>query len=102
VDAELEDVIAIRELTQGDRSVLVRIGRPQMAADMRSARCTWEIDGLESGPIRLHTDGVDTVQALSLALGMIGDTLAHRARVGSVIEFDGATELGFPTNLRPT
>jgi len=67
---------------------------------MRSARCSWEIDGLESGSVRHHAYGVDTVQALSLALGMIGDHLAHQARLGSAIEFDGTPELGFPTNLR--
>ncbi|KAA9130612.1 DUF6968 family protein [Microbacterium caowuchunii] len=94
------------------RRVLVRDGKPARVIVLRprpfdDAGADWYVD------VRLvdeddeviwssRVGGVDAVQALTLALVRIGDTLAAERAEGHELTFMGDTELGFPVTLPST
>lgn len=78
-DNSIEDVIAIRRLylasEQSEGSeVVVSIGRPEKHGDVEEYRCLYQIRGIGSEKVR-SIAGIDGVQALQGALGVIGADL---------------------------
>lgn len=57
-------------------------------------RCDWVINGLQQGDLRGKSMGVDSAQALLLALAAAGDRLGHEAP--TVRWLDGSGGLGLP------
>lgn len=101
-DIQLGDVIAERRLfLDGEEAVRVRIGQPLLAyTPHEQSACPWIIEGLGSGKLR-YTVGIDRVQALWLALQMIGSTLyaSDEYRAGRLKAFEAGNDhddLGFP------
>jgi hypothetical protein len=94
-------VIAERRLTLSGRStVSVFIGKPEPFPDGNGFYCPYQIVGFGNERIR-RAGGEDTVQALLLALKMIGVDLytSQEARNG-LLTWDagsGEGDLGFPT-----
>jgi hypothetical protein len=94
------EMIASRTVQRAGGSVEVSIGRPR-PLDAQDWGCPYRIDGLLGGPFEGWAGGVDSVQALLLALVQIGDRLAKeratmpgmpRAGAGfPVTDFDDAT-----------
>lgn len=99
---EIEDVgeiIAERELEVSDgRTVRVRIGKPQPFPEGHSFYCPFQIAGLGK-EIIIRAGGVDTFQALILALQMIGATLytSDEARAGK-LTWLGKRNFGIPVD----
>jgi hypothetical protein len=109
-DAILGEVMMSRELNGADGTVItVLIGKPQPFPDGADYFCPWQIVG--AGSEKVHrAGGVDSVQAVILALQMIGATLMNaEAMFGHAFAstvFDPPT-FGFPvppnlTDLLPT
>ncbi len=91
--SDLGDVILTRELARYGKKVLVQVGRPVPFASGKSdCYVPFRIDGLDDEAQVLSAAGIDGVQALLLALGMIGD----RLRIEQGLTFLDSTELGFP------
>ncbi len=99
---ELEDVgeiIAKRELDLADgRTVQVVIGKPQRFPDGHDFYCPIQITGLGK-EIIIRIGGVDSVQALVLALHAISSTLytSDAARAG-MLTWLGRRNFGIPVN----
>lgn len=99
----LGTVIAIRELVlkdeNGDRPVTVRIGMPRPFDDGQDYFCPFEIDGMGKTTVQ-RAGGVDAVQALRLAMTMIGITLyaSEEAKAGQLRWLDEYGDLGFPVH----
>ena len=100
--APFQEAIAERQLlfTAADgstRDVLVQIGRPvKDPEDTGNALCPFRVLGFEE-PDTFVAGGVDSVQALILALEVLTDYLAAKARTrGGSISFLGSSHLGFP------
>jgi hypothetical protein len=97
---KLGTVIATRKLTlAGVKTVTVRIGKPELFPDGLNWYCPYQVDGIGNGRVR-RAGGIDAVQALQLALKMIGADLytSAEARSGS-LTWDAGKEqrdLGFP------
>ena len=95
-DPFLGTVIAERTLESGDRTVRVSIGMPRLYDTGPSYFCPIEI----IGPItntRKRAGGVDPVQALYLALQLIGtDLLFTPERKAGQLSWLGQMDLGFP------
>jgi hypothetical protein len=93
-------VIATRELTLASATtVTVRIGKPELFSDGLNWYCPYQVDGIGNGRVR-RAGGIDAVQALELALKMIGAELytSAAAKSGS-LTWDAASkpsDLGFP------
>ncbi len=89
--------IAERELELGNgRVVRVIIGHPEPFPDGRDFFCSFHIIGLARDKIR-RAGGTDSVQALVLALDMIGATLHASAEYkASQLTWNGESYLGFP------
>lgn len=69
-------VIARRELAlDGDKTVTVEIGKPEEFPGGGGYYCPFKISGMLGDKVR-HAGGVDEVQALHLALQMIGAVLS--------------------------
>ena len=99
-------VIAERELTlDADQKVQVLIGKPERSPDGVDWYCPQQIVGIRSGSVR-YAMGVDPVQALVLALCMVGAELYASAEyeAGRLSWDCGAVkgDLGFPVteNIR--
>jgi hypothetical protein len=99
---ELKDVgvvIATRELTlDGNQKVEVLIGKPEPRPDGIDWYCPYQTIGRESGKV-FYGIGVDTVQALILALSMVGAELycSEEYREGRLTWDCGRNcDLGFP------
>jgi len=90
------DVIAERrlQLSGGTAEVIVTVGRP--ISDGNDYRCDFKITGLGYDKVQ-HAMGVDSVQALLLALMGIGARLytSDEAREGRLTWLD-SRNLGFP------
>lgn len=74
---QLKDVgiqIATRALEAGGKKVTVVIGKPERFPDAEDYYCPYQIVGIGSERVR-YAGGVDAVQALQLALKMIGADL---------------------------
>ena len=97
----LGTVIATRELdlkdADGDRPVIVRIGMPQPTDDEHDYYCPFEIDGLGDRTVR-RAIGIDAVQALQLAIMMIGSilTASDEATDGRLSWLNMQGDFGFP------
>jgi hypothetical protein len=90
-------VIATRQLTQDSRLVTIEIDRPRRISDAGDFACDFRIDGLASGPVRAYAGGVDSIQALLLALAMVGEHLKVESDQGDPLKFVGGDALGLPT-----
>ncbi|GAA2658541.1 MULTISPECIES: DUF6968 family protein [Actinosynnema] len=94
------DVIASRTLLGPNGPVRLLVGRPRPFDDEAPEgdhHCPIRIEGLEDEPVELAVAGVDSLQALILALGAIGD------RIGSArqdLSFLGQPELGLLASQR--
>jgi hypothetical protein len=90
-------VIATRtlDLPRG-RRVIVKIGKPRKFRGDDSYFCPFEIHGLATSGIR-YAGGVDPVQALELAMKIIGVTLyiSNESKAGK-LTWLGDRNLGFP------
>jgi len=95
-DFVLDPVIATRVLESGDETVRVSIGMPRPFETGTAYFCPFEI----VGPItnkRMRAGGFDAVQALSLALQMIGAVLLFTPeRKAGKLTWLGRMDLGFP------
>lgn len=92
-------IIAVRELDlHGGGKVTVTIGKPEKFPDAEDYYCSYQIIGIKRSSVR-YAGGVDAVQALELALKMIGADLytSDEARAGA-LSWKGNDEgdLGFP------
>jgi hypothetical protein len=100
-DVEMRQVVAERVLILApDKRVTARIGLPFTPdAYPLESWCPWQVEGLGSGRVR-PAIGVDSVQALSLAMLMVGSTLyaSEDYRSGRLMAFPGEPygDLGFP------
>lgn len=65
---DIGDVIATRKYQQDRKSVILRIGRPVVEDEVWL--CPWSIDGIDE-PTVIRTGGIDSLQALTLAIDMI-------------------------------
>ena len=96
-ETELKDVIAERQLVgkKGEQAfaVTVKIGRP-MPHPEGDWECPYLISGLPN-PITMRVAGVDAVQALYLALRMIGADLRFRCK-DIHLQWLDMDDLGFP------
>ncbi len=105
---KLENVgamVATRELTlDGSEKVTVLVGKPQPFSNGVDWYCPYQTLGVGSGQVR-YAGGVDEVQALVLALSMIGAELycSEEYRAGR-LKWDCGRDgdLGFPVpeNIR--
>lgn len=95
----IETIIAIREfiLTTG-KKVTVVIGKPEKFPDSDDYYCPYQITGIGNEKIR-YAGGIDAVQALLLALNMIGaDLYTSKEAKKGLLRWKGGDkgELGFP------
>jgi hypothetical protein len=93
-------ILLIEEADGSERTVIVRIGRPQMFSESPDdCFVPYQIVGLGSERVR-YGAGVDSVQALQLVMKMIGADLAalNREYVGAMRWEAGQNEndFGFP------
>jgi hypothetical protein len=95
------EIIAERNLNLvGDRplKVIIRIGKPQIFPDSRDYYCPYQIIGLGKEKIR-YAGGIDSIQALLLALDKIGvDLYSSQEAQSDRLRWEGdeTGELGFP------
>jgi hypothetical protein len=93
-----EDVIASRELcvTDSAETVLVQIGRPT-AVSNSEAKCSYRLvyRGNAEG---MNISGVDSFQALQLALKALPIELRHRQSLplGQMYYLEPGDDMGFP------
>lgn len=90
-------IIATRQLDLADgRKVIVTIGKPEPFPGDAGADyyCPYQITGIKRNKVR-YAGGVDAVQALQLALEMIGADLetSDEARAG-VLSWEAGSERG--------
>ncbi|WP_166355227.1 DUF6968 family protein [Phytoactinopolyspora limicola] len=98
MEVGLERVIAQRVLERHGREVRVLIGEPRpMDGTSGDHVCPYRIEEPDdAASVTSFAVGVDSVQALMLALSKIGDTL--QANHGGVT-FLGRPQLGFPVTV---
>ncbi|HEY5721274.1 MAG TPA: hypothetical protein VIT45_03040 [Allosphingosinicella sp.] len=98
---ELGEIIARRELSlSGGDPVLIEIGIPfEVKLEHSEYRCPYRITGIGSGRVRASI-GIDALQALMLALQVIGSDLysSEEYRTGRLSWFadDWSRSLGLP------
>ena len=98
---QIPNVIATRDLRirtdSGLATVVVAIGQPEQLDDSSDYQCPYQIVGFGDERIR-RAFGVDAIQALQLAMKMIGADLytSAEARNGQLSWLDQIGELGFP------
>lgn len=94
----LGDIIAERVLdAQKDAQlyvVTVRIGRPLKSVGAADFRCPYQVAGIGDDVIR-SASGEDSMQALELAIKMLGAELHFRYKDFSFMWL-GKTDIGFP------
>jgi hypothetical protein len=92
-------VIAVRNLDlRGGKEVVVTIGMPRKTPDEDDYYCPYQITGADRSDIR-YAVGVDAVQALELALRMIGaDLYTSNEALNGALSWEGGIDgdLGFP------
>jgi hypothetical protein len=99
---QLQDVgiqIATRTLSVGGKQVTVVIEKPEEFPEGDNFYCRYQITGIGNGRVR-YAGGVDAVQALQLALKMIGAELytSQEAKTKQ-LSWEAAqspSDLGFP------
>lgn len=92
-------IIANREIVLADgKEVIVTIGKPEKFPDSEDYYCPYQIIGIGNEKVR-YASGIDSIQALFLALKMIGADLytSNEAKAG-VLSWKGGEkgDLGFP------
>lgn len=90
-------MIATRDLTLAEiKTVKVSIGTPAPYSDGKDYYCPYQIIGIGDGKIK-YTSGIDSVQALYLAMKKIGATItaSSEAKSGKLKWLDNL-DLGFP------
>jgi hypothetical protein len=93
-------VVASRTFAlNGEEKVTVLIGKPEKFPDEDDYFCPYQIVGVGSERVR-HAAGVDAVQALQLAMQMIGADLSASKQSGK-LTWLGDDELGFSTPDAP-
>lgn len=95
---DITEPIAQRVLMAGSDPVLVTIGKPVPTEDMEDYYCPFSIEFLGKKKIS-YAVGIDSVQALQLALQKIGvelDYLSMKRRVTISWLSDTPGETGFP------
>lgn len=97
---DIGTVIAVRTLSlSGEEKVTVTIGKPKRFPEGDDYYCPYRIVGIGNERVR-HAGGVDAMQALVLALRMIGAELytSPEARSGALRWMGRSREgdLGFP------
>jgi len=93
-------ILVFEEKGGSERTVNVRIGRPQMFSEPHDDYFVpYQIVGIGSGKVR-YGAGVDSVQALQLMMRMIGaDLEALNREYGGAIKWEAGQnehDLGFP------
>ncbi|WP_437499218.1 DUF6968 family protein [Sorangium sp. So ce1099] len=93
------DMIAERELAlhaSGDtKTIVVRLGRPELEAKGQNWRVLYEIQGPDAGDVRRGmVRGEDSMQAVVLALQILPAELAAFSRRGE-LTWLGERDLGF-------
>lgn len=97
------EVIAIRRLCLNDdekNEVFVTIGKPQPFSDSPDYYCPFQINGLLGRESVFYAGGVDAIQAIQLAMKMIGALLytSDEAKQGRLRWTGGSNgDLGFPS-----
>jgi hypothetical protein len=94
---DVGNVIATRELSlPAGKLVTVLVGKPEKFPDTDDYYCPYQIRGFGSERVR-YAGGSDAVQALELALKMIGTDLytSKEAQAGE-LSWQGGKNLGFP------
>ena len=102
---DIGDIIAVREfyLTENDepnRIVKVSLGKPKAFPDSGGYYCPFQISGAGAENIK-YAAGVDAIQALQLAMVMIGATLQFLNReLEGRLRWEGSSEgdFGFPSS----
>jgi hypothetical protein len=89
---DLGDVIAIRSFEMGSRPIEVRVARPFQTPGHNDYTCRYQIVGFKSSRI-CYSVGIDSMQALMLALQAIGSDLYSSKE--KVTRF-GEDDLGLP------
>lgn len=92
---KITTVIATRVLDLSDgRKVTITIGKPEKFPDAEDYYCPYQIVGIGSEHVR-HAGGIDAVQALELALKMIGADLytSQEAQAG-VLSWNAGSKKG--------
>lgn len=92
-------IVANRELALADgKKVTVTIGKPEKFPDSEDYYCSYQIIGMGNERVR-YAGGIDSIQALLLALNMVGADLytSDEAKTG-VLSWKGGEKgnLGFP------
>ena len=92
-------VIATRDLDLEDGGkVLITIGAPQQTPGHQDYYCPYMIAGLGDGKVR-YAVGIDTLQALDLALRAIGsDLYLSTEYTQGNLRYLGMRNLGFPVH----
>jgi len=92
------DVIAERYLSLSmngeERQIRIALGRPYQEPD-HAYFCPFKIIGLEAERAR-RAGGVDSIQAIQLALVMIG---AELSRYSELLKWNGESSMGFPASI---
>lgn len=97
----VDDVIAVREIEsiENQKKIIVTVGRPKKYPDGVDYYCPYKIIGINRDNVR-YGSGVDAIQALLLAMAMIGADLYGCAE-GRSGKFrwigDETGNLGLPT-----
>jgi hypothetical protein len=95
MEFKIDEVIAERSLRHDGTTVRVLLGRPAPMPEGPDFYCPYRIEGLAAGDLEFFAAGIDSVQALTLALAMVGARLESEA--GGAFEHDGGPGTGFPT-----
>ncbi len=99
---DVGEVIGLRKIEivseDGNREVVVQLGKPQPFPDSSGFFCPIQIVGVGDEKVR-YAGGVDEIQSLQLALKMAGvllETLAPEIR--GKLRWKGNDDLGFQTS----
>ena len=93
---ELGPVIARRMFDCGENNELLEIGAPYLVEGHTDYLCPYRINGLGDGRVH-HIGGVDSMQALSLAMRSAAHALsAASARQNDKITWFGQQDFGIP------
>ncbi|MGL4306505.1 MAG: DUF6968 family protein [Mycobacteriaceae bacterium] len=89
-------------MQSGDRTIQVVIGKPMPSEELAGDySCPFTVTGFDDEPWSAFTGGTDGVQALVLALAMIGSRLQYEDKT-TPLTFLGDTYLSFLTIAEST
>jgi len=100
---KLMDIVAARKLYFFDdkkKEIAVLIGKPQRQSDSSDYYCLFQVVGIGDEEVR-HATGIDAVQAMQLAMKMIGAYLySLNQHNGGRLRWEGdeTGDLGFPVS----